>query len=199
MGIWAILLKEACALGYKRGEVMHFNKGWWEGAEHCPSPNFNARPPATCVNLVVLHNISLPPDQFGSGDVIDFFQNKLDVNKHPYYRTIQDMRVSAHFFIERTGRVIQCVSIEDRAWHAGVSSFQSVENCNDYSIGIELEGCDTQPFTEAQYTALTHLLETLKSAYPAITQERIVGHDEVALPRGRKTDPGPYFEWQRVR
>lgn len=173
--------------------------GWFLGAETCPSPNFNARPVGVSVSLLVIHSISLPPNQFGSGDVLRFFQNKLDFSSHPYYQeVIQEMKVSAHFFIDRLGQVYQLVSTEDRAWHAGVSSFKGVENCNDYSIGIELEGCDTQPFTMQQYTCLKHLISQIQGVYPAIIRDRIVSHAEIALPAARKTDPGPCFDWSQV-
>ncbi len=169
--------------------------GWLDIATHYPSPNFNARPAGTTINLLVIHSISLPPDEFGSGDVIDFFQNKLKQNKSPFYEQLKDVKVSAHFFIERNGRIVQFVSTEDRAWHAGVSSFCGQEDCNHYSIGVELEGCDTLPFAKKQYDSLTTLTRNLMKRYPLITKERVVSHAEIALPKGRKTDPGPLFNW----
>ena len=168
--------------------------GWCLGVHHCPSPNFNARPLGE-VSLLVIHNISLPPAQFKTGKVQAFFQNQLDVTEHPYFAGIADLRVSAHFLIERDGDVTQFVSCLDRAWHAGVSSFEGRETCNDFSVGIELEGTDEQPFTDAQYVALIDLTRQLQSAFPAITAARICGHSDIAP--GRKTDPGPYFEWPR--
>jgi len=168
--------------------------GWCNGVHHCPSPNFNARPTGE-VSLLVIHNISLPPAQFKTGKVQAFFQNQLDVTEHPYFAGIADLRVSAHFLIERDGEVTQFVSCLDRAWHAGVSSFEGRDTCNDFSLGIELEGTDEQRFTDAQYVALVDLTRQLQSAFPAITTARICGHSDIAP--GRKTDPGPYFQWPR--
>ncbi|KTB81455.1 1,6-anhydro-N-acetylmuramyl-L-alanine amidase AmpD [Pseudomonas syringae] len=170
--------------------------GWCAGVQHCPSPNFNARPDGE-ISLLVIHNISLPPAQFKTGKVQAFFQNRLDTTEHPYFAGIADLRVSAHFLIERDGEVIQFVSCLDRAWHAGVSSFDGREGCNDFSIGIELEGTDEQPFSEAQYHALIDLTRQLRKAFVAITPERICGHSDIAP--GRKTDPGPCFDWARFR
>jgi AmpD protein len=170
--------------------------GWCQGAHHCPSPNFNARPDAD-ISLLVIHNISLPPAQFKTGKVQAFFQNQLDVTEHPYFAGIADLRVSAHFFIERDGVVTQFVSCLERAWHAGVSSFEGRETCNDFSIGIELEGTDDVPFTDAQYAALTELTRQLQATFSNITTQRICGHSDIAP--GRKTDPGPCFDWARYR
>ncbi|MES2871892.1 MAG: 1,6-anhydro-N-acetylmuramyl-L-alanine amidase AmpD [Pseudomonadota bacterium] len=170
--------------------------GWCQGVCHCPSPNFNARPNGE-ISLLVIHNISLPPGQFATGKVQALFQNRLDATEHPYFEGICELRVSAHFLIERDASVIQFVSCLDRAWHAGVSSFEGRESCNDFSLGIELEGTDELPFTDAQYQALIALTRQLQAAYPAITQHRICGHSDVAP--GRKTDPGPAFDWTRFR
>ncbi|KPY63229.1 1,6-anhydro-N-acetylmuramyl-L-alanine amidase AmpD [Pseudomonas syringae] len=170
--------------------------GWCDGVQHCTSPNFNARPEGE-ISLLVIHNISLPPAQFKTGKVQAFFQNQLDIDEHPYFVGIADLRVSAHFLIERDGEVIQFVSCLDRAWHAGVSSFQGREGCNDFSVGIELEGTDDQPFTDAQYDALIDLTRQLRQAFEAITPQRICGHSDVAP--GRKTDPGTCFDWARFR
>jgi N-acetyl-anhydromuramoyl-L-alanine amidase len=170
--------------------------GWCEGAQVCPSPNFNARPTDE-ISLLVIHNISLPPAQFATGKVQEFFQNRLDVTEHPYFAGIADLRVSAHFLIERDGTVTQFVSCLERAWHAGVSVFEGRETCNDFSVGIELEGTDDQPFTDVQYEALTGLTRHLQRAFPAITPQRICGHSDIAP--GRKTDPGPAFDWVRYR
>ncbi|MFP3516836.1 1,6-anhydro-N-acetylmuramyl-L-alanine amidase AmpD [Pseudomonas sp. SIMBA_077] len=170
--------------------------GWCQGVRHCPSPNFNARPDGE-ISLLVIHNISLPPSQFGTGKVQEFFQNQLDATEHPYFEGIQDLKVSAHFLIERDGKITQFVSCLDRAWHAGVSRFEGREGCNDFSLGIELEGTDELPFTDAQYAALLALSSQLRAAYPAITPSRICGHSDIAP--GRKTDPGPAFEWMRFR
>ena len=170
--------------------------GWCQGVRHCPSPNFNQRP-AGEISLLVIHNISLPPGQFGTGKVQAFFQNRLDAHEHPYFQSICHLTVSAHLFVERDGAVTQFVSLHDRAWHAGVSSFDGREGCNDFSIGIELEGTDDLPFTDAQYRALSALTRQLQAAFSAMTTERIQGHSDIAP--GRKTDPGPAFDWTRYR
>jgi AmpD protein len=170
--------------------------GWFQGVRICPSPNFNARPEGE-ISLLVIHNISLPPAQFLTGKVQEFFQNRLDVTEHPYFAGIADLRVSAHFLIERDGTVTQFVSCLERAWHAGVSCFEGRETCNDFSVGIELEGTDDLPFTDAQYQALTDLTRQLQSAFTGITAQRICGHSDIAP--GRKTDPGPAFDWARYR
>lgn len=170
--------------------------GWCEGVHRCPSPNFNERPDGE-ISLLVIHNISLPPGQFATGKVQAFFQNRLDVTEHPYFEGIKALRVSAHFLIERDGQITQLVSCLDRAWHAGISSFEGREACNDFSLGIELEGTDDQPFTDAQYQALIALTRQLQQHYPQITPQRICGHSDVAP--GRKTDPGPCFDWARFR
>lgn len=170
--------------------------GWCHGVHHCPSPNFNARPDAE-ISLLVIHNISLPPGQFKTGKVQALFQNQLNVTEHPYFAGIADLRVSAHFLIERDGEVTQFVSCLDRAWHAGVSTFEGRESCNDFSIGIELEGTDDLPFTDPQYAALIELTRQLLAAFPAMTAQRISGHSDIAP--GRKTDPGPCFDWARYR
>jgi len=169
--------------------------GWVTGVRHCPSPNFNARP-AGEVSLLVIHNISLPPGQFGTGKVNEFFTNCLRADEHPYFAQICQMQVSAHFLIERCGRITQFVSCLDRAWHAGVSCFQGRENCNDFSLGIELEGTDDLLYTDAQYAALARLVGLLRRTWPAITPDRICGHCDIAP--GRKTDPGPAFDWARL-
>lgn len=168
--------------------------GWCNGIRHCPSPNFNARPSGE-ISLLVIHNISLPPGQFGTGKVVELFQNCLCADEHPYFAGIAELRVSAHFLIQRDGDVIQFVSCLDRAWHAGLSLFEGRDNCNDFSVGIELEGTDDQPFTDIQYAVLAQLSAQLCAAYPAITPERIRGHSDIAP--GRKTDPGECFEWPR--
>ena len=169
--------------------------GWLNIAQKIPSPNFNRRPENTGVSLLVIHNISLPPGEFGGGFVQQFFQNTLDARTHPYFETIASLQVSAHLFIERDGKVTQFVSFADRAWHAGASSYDGVANCNDYSIGIELEGTDDRPYTDAQYSQLAKVTRQLLLTYPTLTPERIVGHEHIAP--GRKTDPGPCFDWSR--
>ena len=165
-------------------------------AQQIPSPNFNQRPEGTDIQLVVIHNISLPPSQFGGGYIEDFFQNKLDWSVHPYFQTIEGMHVSAHLLILRSGKIIQFVNFKDRAWHAGRSSYLALNECNDYSIGIELEGSDDLPFDEAQYVTLANVVATLQKAYPKIKQH-IAGHSDIAP--GRKTDPGPFFDWVKFR
>lgn len=169
--------------------------GWFQGIRHCPSPNFNARPDGE-ISLLVVHNISLPPGQFGTGRVQAFFQNRLATDEHPFFSEIADLQVSAHFFIERDGSLTQFVSCLDRAWHAGVSRFDGRDNCNDFSLGVEMEGTDDQPYTDSQYARLTELTRQLLDAYPAISAQRIRGHCDIAP--GRKTDPGPAFDWSRL-
>ncbi len=167
--------------------------GWLAGAQCHPSPNCDDRPPDTAIELVVIHNISLPPGVFDGDAVIRLFTNQLDWDAHPYYQGIRGLQVSTHFFIRRDGEVIQFVPCSLRAWHAGVSCWDGRERCNDFSIGIELEGTDDTPFTDAQYASLTPLLHTLKQAYPI---QDVVGHSDIAP--GRKTDPGPHFDWSRL-
>ena len=169
--------------------------GYLTAAVQCPSPNGNLRPQGQSVSLLVIHNISLPPGEFGTGCVQSFFTNQLDTSVHPYFQTIAELQVSAHLFIERDGAVTQFVPFDARAWHAGASSFQGVANCNDYSIGIELEGCDDIAYTDAQYNALAKVTRQILSAYSEITPERIVGHNQIAPER--KTDPGEAFDWDR--
>jgi AmpD protein len=168
-------------------------EGWLDGVAWLPSPNFGARP-AGAVSLVVLHNISLPPDEFAGDWVEQFFLNRLDAQAHPYFASIAGLQVSAHFYIRRDGRVIQFVACDQRAWHAGRSQWCGREDCNDYSVGIELEGSDTQPFTAAQYAALWPLIDALRQRYPIAA---IAGHSDVAP--GRKSDPGPCFDWAALR
>lgn len=167
------------------------------GAEKVASSNFDDRPDGVVVGLVVIHAISLPPGEFGGGYIDRFFQNRLRPSDHPYFRTIDGLKVSSHFLIERAGLLKQFVATDFRAWHCGESSFGGCSACNDFSVGIELEGSDEQPFTAAQYSTLTDVLTELSIRYPAITVRRIVGHSEISP--GRKTDPGPQFEWQTMR
>lgn len=145
----------------------------------------------------MVHGISLPPGQFGSGDIEALFTNRLDPTAHPYFAEVAHLEVSAHFLIRRTGEVVQFVSADERAWHAGVSSWCGREHCNDFSIGIELEGTDDAPYEDPQYKALAALISVLRNHYPLIRSDAIVGHSDIAP--GRKTDPGPAFDWQRVR
>jgi len=167
--------------------------GWMSAARRIESPNFDERPPGEVVSLLVVHAISLPPSQFGSDDIERLFTNTLDPAAHPYFLTISHLRVSAHFLIRRNGELIQFVPCHKRAWHAGVSSWNGRERCNDFSIGIELEGSDELPFEDAQYRRLSDLIESLKKSYLI---EAIVGHSDVSP--GRKTDPGPCFDWRRL-
>ena len=169
-------------------------QGWYRYARRCPSPNFGARPTKTSVHLVVVHAISLPPGEYGSSHVLDLFTNQLATHEHPYFQSLQGLQVSAHFFIRRQGQLWQLVSCDDRAWHAGVSSFNGQDQCNDFSIGIELEGLDGHTFEASQYETLSTLCAALGDAYPI---EHIVGHEHIAV--GRKQDPGPGFDWARLQ
>jgi N-acetyl-anhydromuramoyl-L-alanine amidase len=168
-------------------------EGYVESATQIASPNFDARPENTKIDLIVIHNISLPPNIYAGAGVMQLFTNQLDPNEHPYYAEVYTRKVSSHFFIRRDGELIQFVSCLQRAWHAGVSSWQGRERCNDFSVGVELEGSDFEPFEPAQYKILKLLLKTLKQTYPI---QHIVGHSDIAP--GRKTDPGPYFEWGKI-
>lgn len=172
-------------------------EGWLSGARRLDSPNCDARPMGLSPDLLVIHNISLPPEQFGGSDIERLFTNCLDPEAHPYFAEISDLKVSSHLLIDREGRVIQFVSLNDRAWHAGISCWQGRESCNDYSIGIELEGSDTQKFTKAQYQSLVEATKAIQAIYPNIRADRIVGHSDIAP--GRKTDPGPFFDWNGFR
>jgi len=168
--------------------------GWCDDVVRMPSPNCDARPAAIAVDLLVIHNISLPPGQFGGSFIADLFGNRLDCDAHPYFEQLRGLRVSAHFLIRRNGEVVQFVSTGERAWHAGVSLFRGRERCNDFSIGIELEGCDSAHFDDAQYAVLADLTRALQARHPLAD---VAGHEHIAP--GRKTDPGPYFDWERYR
>ena len=163
-------------------------------AKFIASPNIDARPNAEVISLIVIHNISLPPKQYGGDGVIDLFSNQLNPDEHPYYAEIAHLKVSSHFFIRRDGELIQFASCNDRAWHAGASNWQGRERCNDFSIGIELEGSDFEAFEPMQYETLETLIASIKARYPI---EAITGHSDIAP--GRKTDPGPYFNWSRIK
>lgn len=169
-------------------------QGWVGGAQRIDSPNCDERLPGMEIDLVVIHNISLPPGKFGGGGVVELFTNRLNPDEHPYYREIYQRRVSAHFFIRRNGELFQFVPCGKRAWHAGVSEWQGRQRCNDFSIGIELEGTDDAVFDERQYSVLADLLEAIRRKYPI---RAVTGHSEIAP--GRKTDPGPYFDWTRIK
>lgn len=164
--------------------------GWLRGVRQVVSPNCDARPPGTAVELLVIHNISLPPGEFGGAAIARLFTNTLDATAHPYYEQLKGLKVSAHFLIRRDGAIIQFVPCDKRAWHAGVSLWQGRSACNDFSIGIELEGSDDVPFSERQYLALARLTRLLRRRHPI---RAIVGHADIAP--GRKTDPGPLFDW----
>jgi AmpD protein len=177
--------------GMKRATWAH---GWWAHARHRPSPNVGPRPAAALVDLVVLHSISLPPGVYGGDAIGQLFTNRLDWSAHPYFEQIRGLTVSAHFVIDRRGRVTQFVSCDERAWHAGTSHWQGRDNCNDFSIGIELEGLEGNTFESAQYRSLVPLLQSLRRKHGV---RAVVGHEHVAP--GRKADPGPGFEWGYLR
>ena len=166
--------------------------GWLVGVRRCPSPNCDARPPDAAIELLVIHNISLPPGVFGGGTIEALFTNRLDPHAHPFLATLAGLRVSSHFLIERDGRVTQFVSCLARAWHAGASAFEGRRACNDFSLGVELEGTDFVAFEAVQYAALARLTRALRARYPL---RAVRGHQHVALER--KTDPGPFFDWRR--
>jgi AmpD protein len=168
--------------------------GWLSGVRKIASDNFDKRPAGMSIDLLVIHNISLPPDQFGGPHIINFFTNQLDTDAHPYFAQLKGVRVSSHFLIRRKGEVVQFVPCRARAWHAGASNWQGRTRCNDFSIGIELEGSDFVPFTDKQYAALARLTRYLQRQYPI---QNIVGHSDIAPER--KTDPGPFFDWVRYR
>jgi AmpD protein len=173
--------------------AQRWRQGWWSGARRCSSPNCGLRPAGVVVDLVVLHSISLPPGVYGGDAVERLFTNRLDWSAHPSFEAIRGLQVSAHFVLRRDGTATQFVSGDQRAWHAGASQWRGRDNCNDYSIGIELEGLEGATFEAAQYAALTTLLRALQRRYPL---REITGHEQVAP--GRKQDPGPGFDWQRL-
>lgn len=168
--------------------------GWLGGAERIDSPNFGPRPAGIAVELVVLHSISLPPGVYGGDAVERLFTNRLDWDAHPYFSTIRGATVSAHFFVRRDGRLLQFVSCDARAWHAGASQWRGRDGCNDFSIGIELEGLEGRTFETAQYRRLAALLRAIAHAYPRV--DTVAGHEHVAP--GRKHDPGAGFDWSRI-
>jgi N-acetyl-anhydromuramoyl-L-alanine amidase len=168
--------------------------GIFTEAKFIASPNVDARPAPEDISLIVIHNISLPPSQYGGNGVIELFTNQLNPDEHPYYAEIAHLKVSSHFFIRRDGELIQFASCNDRAWHAGASNWQGRERCNDFSIGIELEGSDFEAFEPLQYETLQTLIASIKARYPI---QAITGHSDIAP--GRKTDPGAYFDWTRIK
>ncbi len=172
----------------------YWQDGWWRGARACPSPNFGPRPPGATVDLVVLHSISLPPGEYGGEAIEQLFMNRLDWDAHPYYQQIRGLQVSTHFLVRRDGETLQFVSCDARAWHAGQSRWRGRDGCNDFSIGIELEGLEGETFEPAQYAALVPLLNAVRERYPL---RDVAGHEHVAP--GRKIDPGPGFDWTALR
>lgn len=178
---------------------MHYtlDQGWLQQALRVPSPNCGPRPIACDPELIVIHNIALPPRCYGGDAIERLFTNCLDWNEHPYFGEIRGMQVSAHLLIRRGGELLQFVSFDERAWHAGQSNFQGRDNCNDFSIGIELEGADDDAYEDAQYTVLSAVTTALLGHYPGLSAARIVGHSDISP--GRKTDPGPAFDWRRYR
>ena len=171
--------------------------GLLDVARQAPSPNHDDRPAGSLVDLIVIHGISLPPGEFGGSWIDALFTNTLDLSAHPYFRTLAGLRVSTHLLIRRDGEIVQYVPFQRRAWHAGESAYRNRHRCNDFSIGIELEGTDHLPYDERQYPILATLITTLRAAYPTIAPERLAGHADIAP--GRKTDPGPAFDWTRLR
>jgi len=167
--------------------------GWLSGASRLESPNCDLRPDGELPSLVIVHAISLPPGEFGGSEIAQLFCNELDPKAHPYFAEIHALRVSSHFLIRRDGGLFQFVPCTSRAWHAGLSRWRGRERCNDFSLGIELEGTDDQPFEDDQYLVLNKVLSSLRRSYPI---NEVVGHSDVAP--GRKTDPGPCFDWSRV-
>ncbi len=172
------------------------SRDWWPAARVAESPNQDARPEGQQPELIVVHAISLPPGEFGGPHVAELFANCLDPDAHPYFAQIATLRVSAHVLIDRQGRATQFVPFSRRAWHAGVSCWRGRERCNDFSIGIELEGTDALPFTAPQYTALARLVAWLRGRFPTLAADAVAGHSDIAP--GRKTDPGPHFDWERL-
>ncbi|EKT55909.1 1,6-anhydro-N-acetylmuramyl-L-alanine amidase AmpD [Providencia sneebia] len=175
---------------------MTISNGWLKNVVHIPSPYHDERPTDITPTLLVIHNISLPPGHFGGNYINQLFTGTLNPAEHPFFEEIKHLKVSAHCLIRRDGQIIQYVPFHLRAWHAGISSYQGKEKCNDFSIGIELEGTDFEPFTSEQYESLAKLTKTLIDLYPEL-QNNITGHSDIAP--GRKTDPGPYFDWQKFQ
>lgn len=171
--------------------------GWLQSVDVFRSPNFDARPSDAAIKLVVVHGISLPPGEYGGGHIQQFFCNNLDPGLHPYFETICDMTVSAHCLVERDGNILQFVSFLERAWHAGASQWRGESACNNFSIGIELEGSDSDPYAEAQYVSLAGLIRVLRASYAHIAADAITGHSDIAP--ARKTDPGPNFDWEKLK
>lgn len=172
-------------------------KGLLAGVRFVPSPNHDERPEGSATDLILVHGISLPPGEYGGPWIDRLFTNTLPSDAHPYFAQVADLKVSSHTLIRRDGELVQYVPFHRRAWHAGASSYRGRERCNDFSIGIELEGADERPYEPVQYRKLVELIVALCGAYPSLSVERIAGHSDVAP--GRKTDPGPAFDWPRFR
>jgi AmpD protein len=171
--------------------------GLLQGANYIPSPNFDARPTGIETSLIVVHGISLPPGDFGGPWIERLFTNSLPLDAHEYFAQIGPIKVSSHLVLARSGAVTQYVKFTDRAWHAGLSSYQGRQACNDFSVGVELEGADTLPYEPIQYAVLAQVIAALCAAYPTLSKDRVVGHSDIAP--GRKTDPGPAFDWPLAR
>ena len=180
-----------------QGKEFTLDNGWLQPARHSPSPNCGPRPAACEAEVLVIHNISLPPGEYGGDCIERLFTNCLDWDEHPFFEEIRGAQVSAHLLIRRCGEVVQFVDLRQRAWHAGQSCFEGRGNCNDFSIGIELEGTDDEAYTERQYEVLTAVSSVLLTHYRGMSKNRIVGHSDIAP--GRKTDPGPAFDWDKYR
>jgi AmpD protein len=181
----------------RHADRIDLERGILRTAVYIPSPNYDARPQDMVPELIVVHGISLPPDEFGGPWIEALFLNRLPPDVHPYFATIASLQVSSHLLIRRTGEAVQFVPFSMRAWHAGKSTYAGRERCNDFSIGIELEGGDEIPYEPIQYRTLTDTVIALCAAYPTLSLERIVGHSDISP--GRKTDPGPSFDWPRLR
>lgn len=172
------------------------SSGLIKEARQQPSPNCDVRPVESDISLIVIHGISLPPGEYGGNYIDQLFCNKLDPNEHPYFKEIEGLKVSSHLLVRRDGEVVQYVPLQKRAWHAGVSCYESRDCCNDYSIGIEMEGEDDSPYTEIQYEVLANLIKSLIESYPELNEKTITGHSNIAP--GRKTDPGEAFDWDKL-
>ncbi len=185
-----------CPSTHSRKMKIDAGSGLLDIAEYIESPNCDDRPDVGDISLIVIHNISLPPNEFGGEGITQLFTNTLDPQEYPGYRELCELRVSSHLLIRRDGRMIQYVPFHKRAWHAGVSAYKGRKRCNDFSIGIELEGADDIPYAEQQYKVLTKSLRLLRETYTDIHAEDVIGHSDIAS--GRKTDPGPVFDWSRI-
>ena len=174
---------------------MYIDRHWLREAEQIASPNFDDRPDPDDISLLVIHCISLPPGEFGNSCIADLFCNRLEPDRHPYFKDIYQLKVSSHLVIKRTGVIEQYVAFDKRAWHAGLSNYKGRERCNDFSIGIELEGTEDTPYTARQYQRLGAIVQALFVAYPGLSKEQITGHSTIAP--GRKTDPGESFDWKK--